>query len=135
MSNAEDFTRIANELKQAATDGDLDALRGLYATDAVIWHNVDDTEKTVDESLQFLAGLRGVTTRTWYDRQKLTLTEQGFVLEHYTGAELTTGEEMLIPSCLVVTVTDGKIARLNEYIETSAAAPAFAALAALQAAG
>ncbi|HZO35607.1 MAG TPA: nuclear transport factor 2 family protein [Solirubrobacteraceae bacterium] len=131
MSNAEDFTRIANELKQAADSGDLDALRNVYATDAVIWHNVDDTEKTVEESLKFLGALRAVTTRTWYADQRLTLTENGFVLQHYTGAELKSGEELSIPSALIVTVKDGKISRLEEYIESNAAAPAFAALAAL----
>ena len=36
---------IADQLFAAIEAGDIDAVRDLYAPDAVIWHNTDETEQ------------------------------------------------------------------------------------------
>lgn len=130
MSKTEELERIADELERVVVEGDFDALRLMYAPDATVWHNIDDKDKTVEESLAFIGGLQSVCTRTWNEQTRRTFTENGFVVQHYTCAELKTGEQLRIPSCLVITVRDGKISRVEEYIESRAAAPGFAALAA-----
>ena len=45
---------IADDLFDAIEKGDIDAVRGIYAPDAVIWHNNDEVEQTVDQNLRVL---------------------------------------------------------------------------------
>src|SRR5262249_52290463 len=93
MSSREEVERVADELVRVAAAGDLDGLRRLYTADATICHNTDDADKSVEDSLRFLGGLRAVCTRVWYEDQRRTLTDSGFVLQHYTCAELGDGQQ------------------------------------------
>ncbi|HZO35451.1 MAG TPA: nuclear transport factor 2 family protein [Solirubrobacteraceae bacterium] len=130
MSNNEEKQRLAAELQRAASTSDLEAVRGLFADDATIWHNFDDTAKPAGAALDNLGGMFSVCTRSWHEEPRATVTDDGFVLQHYNCAELVTGEQVRVPSCIIATVRDGQISRFEEYIEVGAAAPLFAAIAA-----
>jgi len=119
---------VADKVARLVADGDLDGLRAVYTADARIWHNTDDKDKTVDESLEFLAGLLSVTSRRWYADVRLTPTPAGYIDQHYMCAALTTGEEVRVPICMVVTLEGEHIKRLEEYIESAATGPVTAAL-------
>ena len=128
MSRNEELKRIAEELQRAATAGDFDGLRQLFAPDAILWHNFDDTAKPVDVALANLAGMQSVLVRSWQEESRTTYTETGFVAQHYGCAELVNGEEVRVPVCVVATVDGGRITRFDEYIEAGAIAPVLAAL-------
>jgi ketosteroid isomerase-like protein len=119
---------VAAKVARFVADGDLDGLRALYMPDARIWHNTDDREKTVEESLAFLDGLLSVTSRRWYADVRLTPTPIGYIDQHYMCAMLTTGEEVRVPICMVVTLDGERVKRLEEYIESEASGPVTAAL-------
>jgi ketosteroid isomerase-like protein len=121
-------SEVAAKFARFVADGDLDALRALYTPDARIWHNTDDTAKTVEESLEFLGALLSVTTRRWYADVRLTPTPTGYVDQHYVCAVLTTGDEVRVPVCMVVTLDGARVTRLEEYIEPEASGPITAAL-------
>src|SRR5437762_12939742 len=95
---------VAAKVARLVADGDLDGLRAVYTSDARIWHNTDDKDKIVDECLDFLAGLLSVTSRRWYADVRLTPTPAGYIDQHYMCAVLTTGEEIRVPICMVVTL-------------------------------
>jgi uncharacterized protein len=114
---------VAGKIARFVADGDLDALRGLYTPDARIWHNVDDKEKTVDESLEFLDALLSRTTRRWFADVRLTPTPNGYVDQHYVCAVLTTGEEVRVPICMVVTLEGDRVKRLDDYTMVEPPAP------------
>ena len=48
------MSEVADRLFAAIEAGDLDTVRALYAPDAVIWHNNDGTEQTVEQNLRVL---------------------------------------------------------------------------------
>ena len=50
----------------ALEDGDIAALREIYAPDAVIWHNDDLIEQPVDENLKVLQGLHKAVSGLHY---------------------------------------------------------------------
>jgi ketosteroid isomerase-like protein len=119
---------VADKFARFVAGGDLDALRSLYTPDARIWHNTDDKEKTVEESLEFLDGLLSVTSKRWYADVRLTPTPSGYVDQHYVCAVMTTGEEVRVPICMVVTLEGERVKRVDEYIETGASGPVTTAL-------
>jgi len=128
MSDPGVVSAVADKFARFVAEGDLDGLRALYTPDARIWHNTDDHAKTVEESLQFLAGLLSVTTKRWYADVRLMPTPSGYVDQHYVCAVLTTGEEVRVPVCMVVTLDGARVERLEEYIEPEASGPITAAL-------
>jgi len=128
MSDDPVIQSVADKLARLVADGDIDGLRALYTPDARIWHNTDDREKTVEESLQFLGGLLGVTSKRWYSDVRLTPTPNGYVSQHYVAVVMTTGEEVRVPICMVVTLDGERVKRIDEYIESGAAGPVTAAL-------
>jgi ketosteroid isomerase-like protein len=128
ISNEAVVKAVAGKIARFVTDGDLVGLRALYTPDARIWHNTDDHEKTVEESLQFLDGLLSVTTRRWCADVRLTPTPRGYIDQHYMCAVLTSGEEVRVPICMVVTLEGERVKRLEEYIESEASGAVAAAL-------
>ena len=47
--------------------GDIETLREIYAPDAVIWHNDDLLEQSVEDNLKVLAGLHRAVSGLRYD--------------------------------------------------------------------
>ena len=109
---------VAGKIARLVADRDLDGLRAVYTPDACIWHSSDDKEKTVEESLEFLAMQLSLTTKVWFEDQKLTPTPNGYV----------TGDEVRIPICFVVTLEGDRVKRLDDYARFEPLAPAVAAL-------
>src|SRR6478672_13565950 len=54
--------------------GDLGTLREIYAPDAVIWHNDDLLEQSVDDNLKVLQGLRRAVSGLRYDIVRRAVT-------------------------------------------------------------
>jgi ketosteroid isomerase-like protein len=120
---------VADRFARCAAERDAEGLRGVYAADARIWHNLDDAEKSVDESLLFLANLLAVTSRCWYEDVRITATGRGYLDQHYMCAALSTGEEVRVPVCAVVTLEGESVKRVEEYVEALAMGPVLEALA------
>src|SRR6478736_2729048 len=72
--------------------GDLGTLREIYAPDAVIWHNDDLLEQSVDDNLKVLQGLRG---------------------------RLPNGADVELHAAMYLQVRDGHITRIEEYLDSA----------------
>jgi ketosteroid isomerase-like protein len=103
----------------AVSAGDLATVRAIYAPDAVIWHNNDDTEQTVDENLRVLRWATSRITGFRYEDVRRTATATGFMEQHTLRGTAPNGEELRVPACIVCTVRDGRITRLDEYFDST----------------
>lgn len=111
---------IATRLFAAIESADIETLRDLYAPDVEIWHNTDDTVQHRDENL---ATLRWLTTNipgVRYTDVRRAETATGFVQQHVLRATSRAGDDVAVPACLVVTIADDKITRLDEYLDSAA---------------
>ncbi|MBI1249878.1 MAG: ketosteroid isomerase [Alphaproteobacteria bacterium] len=112
---------------------DAEGVRAAYAPDARIWHNIDGVGapgQTVDENLRVLLRLWGALADMRYEIVRRETTETGFVQQHVLRARIQkTGETFAMPACIVCVVQDGRIARLDEYVDSGQAAALVAALA------
>jgi ketosteroid isomerase-like protein len=103
----------------AAAAGDVEAVRGIYAPDAVIWHNNDGREQTVEQNLGVLAWATSRIEGFRYEDVRRTVTDSGFIEQHVLRGRAPNGVELRVPACLVCTVVDGRIARVDEYFDSA----------------
>ncbi|HEU4841934.1 MAG TPA: nuclear transport factor 2 family protein [Ilumatobacteraceae bacterium] len=117
-----DVHELADRFFAAIEAGDIAAVRDIYAPDAEIWHNTDGLVQSPDDNARTLgwiaANLRDVT----YTKVKRSATDDGFVQQHVLVATNRAGARIEVPACIVTTVRDGRITRLDEYLDSASVA-------------
>jgi ketosteroid isomerase-like protein len=116
-----DALDLAQRFFAAVEAGDIDQIRAIYAPDAVIWHNHDRKEQAVEENLKVLKWVARNLTKRRYLVQRRVAIPGGFLQQHVLQAE-TVGGPFSMPACIVVEVKDGRISRLDEYLDSAQAA-------------
>ena len=111
---------IASRLFAAIEAGDADTVRSLYSPDVEIWHNTDELVQGRDDNLSTLGWLAANLPGLEYTDIRRAETADGFVQQHVLRATNRAGEEIGVPACLVVTIADGVITRLDEYLDSAA---------------
>lgn len=113
--------------------GDVDTVRAIYAEDARIWHNDGGAEQHVEDNLQLLRGLHQVVAALRYDVATRAELGDRVVQQHVLRGRLPDGTEVAMPAAMFLTVADGRVVRIEEYLDSAQAAPIRAARAALTA--
>jgi len=110
---------LADRIMRAIETGDREAVAACYAPGARIWHNFDGVEQTVEENLRALAWVEKRLGARKYRIVARHAFDGGYVQQHELTGTLANGEAFSMPACLVVQVKDGRIARLDEYLDTA----------------
>ena len=109
---------VLTSFLEAIEAGDIDQVRAIYHPDAVVWHNNDLIEQTVEQNLAVLQWMTTNITGFRYEEIRREATATGAVEQHITVMPLPNGEEIRMPACIVVQINDsGQITRLDEYID------------------
>ena len=103
----------------AISRGDIDAVRAIYAPDAVIWHNDEKAEQTPDRNLKVLGWVTRNIRDMRYEEVRRHETPTGFVEQHVLRGVAPNGAPLEIPACIVCEVRDGRITRLDEYLDSA----------------
>ena len=110
---------LAERFFDAIEHGDLDGVRAVYAPDAVIWHNTDQAEQGVDANLRVLAWVvRNIKERHYGDIRRVVVND-GFVQQHVLTGVGPNGRRFSLPAMMRVWVQDGRITRLDEYLDSA----------------
>lgn len=109
-------------LISAIEAGDVAAARATYAPDARIWHNFDQQEQTVDENLATLGWMVGAVPERRYEDIVRHTTATGIVQQHVLRGTTATGKKLDMPACIIATIVDDRITRIEEYLDTAQAA-------------
>ncbi len=115
MSHAE-IDAFAQQFIDAILAGDVDAVISIYADGATIWHNFDNIDQTPVQNGKTLAAMHRLLPGFRYDEIRRTILDDGFWQQHVlrgTGA----GGDLSMPAALRVYVSDGKVTRLEEYLD------------------
>jgi ketosteroid isomerase-like protein len=113
----QEIDHIAERLLAAITSGDADAVRAVYAPDAAIWHNFDQKEQTVDENLATLVDMHRRADGLQYTQIRRFAAPDGFVQQHVLVGDAKYGG-LELPAMIRFWVSDGRITRLEEYVDT-----------------
>lgn len=108
---------VAERLLAAITSGDTDAVRQVYAPDAGLWHNFDERDQTVDENVLTLVDLHRRATGLEYTEIRRFLAPGGFVQQHVLVGQAA-GGPLRLPAMIRFWVSEGRITRLEEYLDT-----------------
>lgn len=114
-----DGVAIAERLFAAIQAGDIDAVHALYAPEAEIWHNNDGAVQTRDENVRVLTWVVRNLTDLRYEDIRRSATATGFVQQHVLRAVGPGGAPVEVPACIVCMCEDGRITRLDEYLDST----------------
>jgi ketosteroid isomerase-like protein len=113
------FLEIAGQLFNAVTAGDVAAVEQLYAPECIVWHNFDNAGQTVAENLATLRWLTTNVANLRYEEVRRQELPNGFLQQHVLRGTSVTGEQVDMPTCMIGTIADGKIIRLEEYLDSA----------------
>ncbi len=116
------YLALAERFVGALEAGDTETVLACYAPDAKIWHNTDGIEQTVEQNMKVLAWItRKLPNRTYKIIRREALSD-GFLQQHVLTAALPDGSRFEMAACVIVKVENGVITRLDEYLDSAAAA-------------
>ncbi|MGW0180290.1 nuclear transport factor 2 family protein [Nocardia sp. NPDC003345] len=117
------MNELADRFFAAVGAGDTATLTELYAPDALIWHNDKNAEETVTENLRVLRWLSRTVENLRYEEIRRHRLADGFAQQHVLRGNLPGHGPLEVPACLFVRVADGRIARIDEYVDSAATRP------------
>ena len=99
--DADGMRALAKRFFDAVEAGDIDAVRAIYAPDAVIWHNTDGVEQSPEQNLETLSGfIRLIGERRYLDR-RVQVSDQGFTQQHVLHGVRRDGAKVSLACCIV----------------------------------
>jgi ketosteroid isomerase-like protein len=120
MNATTEMNVLADRLTRAYEQNDTDAIVACYAPDARIWHNIDGVEQTVEEQLGATRWLNEQLKNLKYEIVSRESFDGGYVQQYVVHGTLANGGEAFrMPLCMNVAVSDGRIARLDEYLDSA----------------
>jgi ketosteroid isomerase-like protein len=123
--NERAILELADRFFAAIPKGDLETVRAIYAPDAEIWHNNDQATQNVSQNLAVLEWVTKNIADMRYEDVRRQVTASGFVQQHVLRGTAANGKALELPACILCTVVDGRITRLEEYLDSAQVAVLF----------
>lgn len=123
MSDAKRNLALGERYMQALADCDLDSVREIYAPDARIWHNFDQSCQSVEDNLKTLRWIHGKLSDLEYEIVRREPIPGGFYQQHVLRGRLASGADFAMPACAIVKIESDRIVSLDEYLDTAQTQP------------
>lgn len=119
MTTALSPLEVADRLFAAIQGGDVEGVRAVYAPDVQVWHNFDMVSQTAEENLRVLAWMVRKVKDLRYEDVRRWEIAGGFAQQHVLRGIAPNGKTIEVPAAMFCTVVDGRITRLEEYLDTA----------------
>lgn len=114
---AAETAAVIDRMYDALARGDVDAARACVTDDLVVWHSFDQVAVGLDDVVTGWEQLvSGFPERSFVDVRRSPVPG-GWVQRHTMVATAASGARVAWPLCLFVTLRDGLVARVDEYID------------------
>lgn len=110
---------FAKRFFDAIEQGDVDTVRDSYTPDVGIWHNFDDAVQSREDNVATLTGMVSRISDRVYDNRQVEVFDGGFVQQHVLRGTRKDGQRVSMPACIICRMRDGKIFRLDEYLDSA----------------
>ena len=114
-----EIRELCNTFFDAYQDKRVDILDRVLADDCVIWHNVFGREQSGADNLAALPKSYDGQRRRTYDDRTINTFEGGFVIQYSLAGVQHSGHRGALWICIVALCRDGKITRIDEYMDSS----------------
>ncbi len=98
---------------------DIATLRDCLTADAIVWHSFDRVAMGPDDVVKSWEAMAATFTERGITDVRRQETPTGHVQQHLFVVRMKDGMRKAWPVCIVVRITGGRIARLDEYIDVS----------------
>jgi len=122
MSPNQEIFAFADRFIDALNVGDPEAVRRFYTPDATVWHNFDNADQNLEDNLKLLEWMVRKAKTRQYRVLRRELVPGGWFQQHVLEATSASGKTMKLYACCVITLQDGLIKRIEEYVDPAQAA-------------
>ena len=98
---------------------DVEAVAELYAPDFNFWVNLTGAESSREQNLATLRDGYALLRRRSYDDRTIDTFETGFVVRYSVNVVAHDGRRASLYACIVAQCKDGRITRIDEYLDSS----------------
>jgi hypothetical protein len=103
--------------------GEPDAMVATYAPGAIVWHNYDRKEVDAIENMAAVGMLTHIVRDMSMDHLRVEEFPGGFVYQFaLKGTVIANGNPFEMHNVIIASVTDGKITRIDEYVDPTVGA-------------
>jgi ketosteroid isomerase-like protein len=110
--------RLAQFWATVSEEHNVEKFATVLHDDFVMWYNFDPQDRTRQEFIETLKSAHAMFENQKNEDLKITLTEDGFVLQA-TMTGVLDGQQISSPYCLIARIKDGKVIRGDEYFDTA----------------
>lgn len=125
VSGVGDDTEVAESLDlarrylRAIENADVEEARRCFDPHARIWHNFDDVTQSVEDNLALMAWMADRFPERDYRVHRLEPIAGGYLQQHTLEVRTAEGARATTEAAAIVTVSDGSIVRIDEYLDPS----------------
>jgi ketosteroid isomerase-like protein len=119
MMTDSELRELCNRFFDAYENRLIDELRDIYADNCVIWNNVFDSEHTGAENIAALPKGYSRQRRRTYNDRRINTFPGGFVIQYTLNGVHHSGHKGALWAAIVALCHDGKIVRIDEYLDSS----------------
>lgn len=113
---------IASAFFTAIERGDVKSLDKLYADDVAIWHNFSGKHMDKQSNIALLAKLNSVGVAKYSVQEKHVIGDR-LLRRHLLEIVTNSGQRITIPAAIFMTIRDGRITSIDEYIDSAHIVP------------
>ena len=116
VMSKDEIMDLANELRRAFQERDINAIRDLYGEDVVVWHNYDQIERDREQSLQSAQWVVEEMAEFNIDDCEIFPIEGGYIQQCvFRGTYKSTGKKMETHAMIRIHCDNGKVSRIEDY--------------------
>jgi uncharacterized protein len=109
---------LCHRFLDAIERSDVATVAQIYAPDFRLWANVSGAEITAEENVKILRDGATLHRRRSYDDRTINTFERGFMVQYSVNVVTHAGRRASLWACLVAQCKDGKITRIDEYLDS-----------------
>jgi ketosteroid isomerase-like protein len=121
-------TEVVDAFFRAIEQSDVGALQRIYDEELRVWHNFDGLTQNKSQNIETLANVVTHTRRIEYVVQERIVLGDRVAQRHQMHITTLSGKSLEIPAVIFLTVRDGRISRIEEYLDRTQLNPLYAEL-------
>ena len=121
-SMTESMNALVDRFVDAIERGDVETVLSIYAEDALIWHNFDQIEVTPQDNARQIRWFSSRLAGMKYEDIRRMEFPGGLVQQHVLRGTAPNGEAIAVYAILRIDIVNGRITRLEEYLDPAQAA-------------
>ncbi|MBT2245953.1 MULTISPECIES: nuclear transport factor 2 family protein [Sphingomonadales] len=110
--------KVIAKMFSSIEQGDMETFRTCFEAGAIIWHNFDQAEQTVEQTADILQYFCSSTVSRKYQQQRISWADDAAFSQHFLTAKFPSGYEMRLPALMRIVIgANGLVSRIDEYFD------------------